>query len=234
MSGTAGRSKPTGPISGGTSGSGSARSRTRTRRRSGWPQIRLQLLDLLPVPLGEHADRAHTDHDLAGWADGYANFYPTPARLMSTSATTRPRRGLRAELMDRRLIVKISLPCRASPPRDAMVISGAGGYIAGSGSFPGCVDNVSGLAGVIGSADKRCDVDGARITVQNCYHVCAIGIMAFSYGRQAFAASAMSIERDIKHRECGGHYRRRGSNRTRCQGGGAECERCTQCAYHDG
>jgi integrase len=36
MSGTAGRSRLTEPISGGTSGSGSARSRTLTRRRSGW------------------------------------------------------------------------------------------------------------------------------------------------------------------------------------------------------
>ena len=30
-------------------------------------QIGLQLLDLAVWAMGEHADRAHTDHNLAGW-----------------------------------------------------------------------------------------------------------------------------------------------------------------------
>jgi hypothetical protein len=47
-------------------------------------QVGLQLLDLAAWTVGEHADRAHIDHDLAGWADDVANLDPTPARLMST------------------------------------------------------------------------------------------------------------------------------------------------------
>ena len=37
-----------------------------------------QLLDLAAWTFGEHADRAHTDHDLAGWVDDVGNFDPTP------------------------------------------------------------------------------------------------------------------------------------------------------------
>ena len=33
------------------------------------PQAGLQLLDLAAWTFGEHTDRAHTDHDLAGWVD---------------------------------------------------------------------------------------------------------------------------------------------------------------------
>jgi hypothetical protein len=42
------------------------------------PQVGLQLLDPAAWIFGEHADRAHTDHDLAGWADDAGNFDPTP------------------------------------------------------------------------------------------------------------------------------------------------------------
>jgi len=41
-------------------------------------QAATQLLDLTSWTFGEHADRAHTDHDLAGWADDVGNFDPTP------------------------------------------------------------------------------------------------------------------------------------------------------------
>jgi hypothetical protein len=40
--------------------------------------VAVQLLDLAVRACGEHADRAHTDHDLAGWADDAGNFDPTP------------------------------------------------------------------------------------------------------------------------------------------------------------
>jgi hypothetical protein len=41
-------------------------------------QFSPQLLDLGAWIFGEHADRAHTDHDLAGWVDDGGNFDPTP------------------------------------------------------------------------------------------------------------------------------------------------------------
>jgi hypothetical protein len=41
-------------------------------------QIIAELLDLASWIVGEHADRAHTDHDLAGWVDDVGNFDPTP------------------------------------------------------------------------------------------------------------------------------------------------------------
>jgi hypothetical protein len=47
-------------------------------------QIGLHLLDFTGWTVGEHADRAHTDHDLAGWVGDMGNFDPTPARLTST------------------------------------------------------------------------------------------------------------------------------------------------------
>jgi hypothetical protein len=34
-------------------------------------------LNLAVPTFGEHADRAHTDHDLAGWADDMGNLDPT-------------------------------------------------------------------------------------------------------------------------------------------------------------
>jgi len=40
-------------------------------------QAGLQLLDLAVWTVGGHADRAHTDHDLAGWSDDVGNFDPT-------------------------------------------------------------------------------------------------------------------------------------------------------------
>jgi hypothetical protein len=36
-----------------------------------------QLLDLAAWTFGGHTDRAHTDHDLAGWSDDVGNFDPT-------------------------------------------------------------------------------------------------------------------------------------------------------------
>jgi hypothetical protein len=66
-------------------------------------QVSLQLLDFTGWTLGEHADRAHTDHDLAGWVDDVATSIQPPARLMSTLFAQRYHSGLRAELMDRRL-----------------------------------------------------------------------------------------------------------------------------------
>ena len=138
-----------------------------------------------------------------------------------------------AELMHRRLIVKVNLPLSASPPRDAMMITGAGSYIVGYRNFSFRVDSVSDLAGhEIRNADNRLDGDGARITAQNRFHVCAIGIMTFSYGRETFTAIALGIKRDIERRERGGRCRRMGLNGIRCQGGGAECERCAQCTCH--
>ena len=41
-------------------------------------QIALQLLDLAAWTFGEHADRAPTDHDLAGRVDDGGNLDPTP------------------------------------------------------------------------------------------------------------------------------------------------------------
>ena len=41
-------------------------------------QIPAQLLDLAAWTIGEHADRAHTDHDLAGRVDDGGNLDPTP------------------------------------------------------------------------------------------------------------------------------------------------------------
>jgi len=41
-------------------------------------QIGLQPLDLTGWTVGGHADRTHTDHDLAGWVDDAGNFDPTP------------------------------------------------------------------------------------------------------------------------------------------------------------
>jgi len=69
-------------------------------------QAGLQLPDLASWTFGGHADRAHTDHDLAGWMDDVGNFDQPPARLMSTSSSCRSHSGLRAELMDRRLTSK--------------------------------------------------------------------------------------------------------------------------------
>ena len=40
-------------------------------------QISLQLFDLAAWTVGGHADRAHTDHYLAGWMDDVGNFDPT-------------------------------------------------------------------------------------------------------------------------------------------------------------
>jgi hypothetical protein len=45
---------------------------------AGQPQVGLQLLDPAAWTFGEHADRAHTDHDLAGWVDDADNFDPAP------------------------------------------------------------------------------------------------------------------------------------------------------------
>jgi hypothetical protein len=42
-------------------------------------QIGLQLLDPAAWTFGEHADRAHTDHDLAGWVDDVATSIQPPA-----------------------------------------------------------------------------------------------------------------------------------------------------------
>jgi hypothetical protein len=41
-------------------------------------QLSAQLPDLAAWTIGEHADRAHTDHDLAGWRDDGGNLDPTP------------------------------------------------------------------------------------------------------------------------------------------------------------
>jgi hypothetical protein len=42
------------------------------------PQASSQLLNLMAGTVGEHADRAHTDHDLAGWKDDAGNLDPSP------------------------------------------------------------------------------------------------------------------------------------------------------------
>ena len=47
-------------------------------------QISLQLLDLAAWTFGEHADRAHTHHDLAGGRMMWQTSIQPPARLMST------------------------------------------------------------------------------------------------------------------------------------------------------
>jgi hypothetical protein len=49
------------------------------------PPIGLQLLDLTSWTFGEHPDRAHTDHDLAGSVDDVATSIQPPARLMLIS-----------------------------------------------------------------------------------------------------------------------------------------------------
>jgi len=57
-------------------------------------QAGLQLLDLAAWTFGEHADRAHTDHDLAGWVDDVATSIQPPARLMSTPFSCRSDSGV--------------------------------------------------------------------------------------------------------------------------------------------
>jgi hypothetical protein len=56
----------------------------RHRRPRGLPpplvQATAQLLDLAFRTVGEHTDRAHTDHDLASWDGRRGNFDPTPER----------------------------------------------------------------------------------------------------------------------------------------------------------
>ena len=42
------------------------------------PQVGLELLDLTSWTFRGHADQAHTDHDLVGWADDVGNFDPAP------------------------------------------------------------------------------------------------------------------------------------------------------------
>jgi hypothetical protein len=55
-------------------------------RRS--PPPAAQLLNLAVRTHGEHADRAHTDHDLVGWWMMRATSIQLPARLMSESVTS--------------------------------------------------------------------------------------------------------------------------------------------------
>jgi hypothetical protein len=52
-------------------------------------QIASQLLDLAAWTFGEHADWAHTDHDLAGRMDDAGNLDPTPGGADVTSLTRR-------------------------------------------------------------------------------------------------------------------------------------------------
>jgi hypothetical protein len=63
-------------------------------------QIAAQPLDLAARTVGEHADRAHTDHDLAGGWTMWATSIQPPARLMSTSFTHRSHSGLHAKLLE--------------------------------------------------------------------------------------------------------------------------------------
>ena len=61
-------------------------------------QIIPELPGLTARTLGEHADRAHTDHDLAGWADDAGNFDPTPGEaavnVLQLPVSQRLRAGL--------------------------------------------------------------------------------------------------------------------------------------------
>jgi hypothetical protein len=66
-------------------------------------QVGLQLLDLASWTVGEHADRAHTDHDLVGWVDDVGNFDPTFGEAAVNALTCRSHSGIRVELMDRGL-----------------------------------------------------------------------------------------------------------------------------------
>jgi hypothetical protein len=56
-------------------------------------QIVPQLLDLAAWTFGGHADRAHTDHDLAGGRTLSATSIQPPARLLSTPFTHRSHSG---------------------------------------------------------------------------------------------------------------------------------------------
>jgi hypothetical protein len=51
-------------------------------------QISLQLPDLAAWVVGEHADRAHTDHDLAGWVDDGGNLDSTSGEADVNASTT--------------------------------------------------------------------------------------------------------------------------------------------------
>jgi hypothetical protein len=62
-------------------------------------QIVSQLLDLTVGTFGEHADRAHTDHDLAGWADDVGNFDPTSGEADVNVLQLPVSQQLRAELL---------------------------------------------------------------------------------------------------------------------------------------
>jgi len=52
-------------------------------------QFSPQLLDLAACTFGEHADRAHTDHDLAGRVDIGGNLDPTPGEADVNGPLTR-------------------------------------------------------------------------------------------------------------------------------------------------
>ena len=88
---------------------GQAAQRQQHHHRAGRhpPAAAQQAADLLGFPagtVGEHADRAHTDHDLAGRMDERSNLDPTPGEaVVNASATWRSHAQIRAELLDRRL-----------------------------------------------------------------------------------------------------------------------------------
>src|SRR5690242_7313269 len=65
-------------------------------------QVTAELPDLATWIVGEHADRAHTDHDLAGgWM--MWQLQSSPRRGCCQRPQPCSHSGLRAELMDRRL-----------------------------------------------------------------------------------------------------------------------------------
>lgn len=69
------------------------------------PQIGLQLFDLAAWTVGEHADLAHSVHDLAAWADDAGNFDPTSSEADVNLPHPPASQRVSAELMDRRLVV---------------------------------------------------------------------------------------------------------------------------------
>jgi hypothetical protein len=95
-------------------------------------QVGLQLLDLAAWTVGEHADRAHIDHDLAGWVDDVGNLDPTPGEADVNAVTGRSDSGLRAELMDGRL-GHCQYPCHFDGRRAISVTYDLGRSRAGSG-----------------------------------------------------------------------------------------------------
>jgi hypothetical protein len=69
-------------------------------------QVAAQLLDLNAWTFGGHDDRAHTDHDLAGWSADVGNFDPTSGEADVNAPSAAGFTAGYAELIDRGLVLQ--------------------------------------------------------------------------------------------------------------------------------